>query len=113
MGSRVLRRQMLLGTAPYCRLAEAAKLLPEEATGGGYQTGYSLAVEGDRAVVGAPRDDDRGDNAGAVLLFEWDGERWNQAAKVTADDAEAGGQFGHAVALAGSRLLGRCAAQYP
>lgn len=61
--------------------------------------GYSVAIDGERALVGADTDDERGAEAGAAYLFEFDGERWRQVAKLTADDAGPGDRFGDVVAL--------------
>ena len=59
--------------------------------------GYSVAVSGDVAIIGAPLDD-----AGAVYAFVRNGERWEGYAKLTASDAAGGGDsFGNSVAISG------------
>lgn len=66
--------------------------------------GYSVAVSGEMAVVGARQDDKRGPNSGTVYVFtrqpptaktlkEW----WKQTAVLTAENPAIGAQFGHAV----------------
>ncbi len=66
--------------------------------------GYSAAIEGDRALVGADTDDENGVDAGAVYIFEHD-DRWVQTQKLTADDGAPGDRFGDVVALDEGRAL--------
>ncbi len=61
--------------------------------------GYSAALHGDLAVVGAPNHDDQGTNAGAAYVFRFDGESWLQEQKLLAPDGLPGDEFGSAVAL--------------
>ncbi len=57
--------------------------------------GHPVALDGDRLVVGAVRDYDRGLDAGAAYVFERSLEgAWIETAKLTASDAEAGARFG-------------------
>ena len=63
--------------------------------------GISVAIDGDTLLVGAFRDDDacEGDpdcNSGSVYVFNHstDGQVWFETTKLTASDAEAGGNFG-------------------
>jgi hypothetical protein len=68
--------------------------------------GYSVAIEGDVLIVGAPRDDNTaGDNAGAVYVLRLEGEEWTEQVKLTDPDGEDGDQFGYSVALSGDVLL--------
>ena len=67
--------------------------------------GYTVALDGDLVVVGAYRDDDDGTDSGSAYVFDRSGGSWAQTAKLTADDADAGDQFGGAVALSGDRAL--------
>ena len=62
--------------------------------------GYSVAIAGDYALVGAHYDD-----AGSAYIFKRDGIAWNEQAKLTASDAAAGDGFGHSVAIAGEYAL--------
>ena len=70
--------------------------------------GYSVAIDGNTAVVGAYQDDDatNGDNSGSVHVFTRSSStaRWSWAAKLTADDAAAGDEFGIAVAVDGDTI---------
>ena len=67
----------------------------------------SVALDGDRALVGATGDDDGGDNSGAAYVFSRDARlgAWTQDTKLVAPDAEAGDAFGASVALDGERAL--------
>lgn len=72
---------------------------------GGDFFGWSVAISGDTAIVGAWLDDARGRDAGAAYVFARRGDSWHPQAKLTAADASAGDYFGAAVALDGERAL--------
>ena len=68
--------------------------------------GYSVAVDGDRLVVGAHQDDDNRDDSGSVYLFSKDATGgWIQAAKLTAHDGAANDRYGYSVAVSGNSVL--------
>ena len=69
--------------------------------------GNSVAVSGDIAVVGMPKDDDTANNSGAVLVFTRDpiSRAWTQAAKLKASDAAADDGFGNSVAFDGATIV--------
>lgn len=68
--------------------------------------GTTVSAFEDRIVVGAPLDDAGGlYNAGAVYVYDWDGATWQETAKVTPSDPEAGAAFGTFVLLASDRLF--------
>jgi len=71
----------------------------------GDQFGWSVALFGDVALVGAPWDDDAGDGCGSAYVFERSGGVWTQRQKLTAADGAEGDQFGGAVALSGATAL--------
>ena len=64
--------------------------------------GNSVAVAGDVAVVGARLDDDLGNNSGSAYVFRYDGDTWEQEAKLTASDGEEDDSFGVSVAVSGN-----------
>jgi hypothetical protein len=66
--------------------------------------GYSVAVDGDRIVVGAPFRTGKVEYAGAVFVFESDGKGGWIDTKLTASDGSNGGQFGMSVAVDGDRI---------
>ena len=67
----------------------------------GWQVAFSNLV----AVIGAPFDDDLGDNSGAAYTFRWDGDSWNEEHKFLASDGEAEDRFGSDVAVSGDAAL--------
>ncbi len=66
--------------------------------------GHSLAADGNILAVGSSGDDQIGNEAGAVYLFETDGTNWTQTAVLIADDGTAGHFFGISVDLDGDIL---------
>jgi hypothetical protein len=72
----------------------------------GDQLGWSVALDGDTAVVGAPYADVGGQaGQGAVYVFVRSGGVWKQQARLTAAAGAAGDAFGRAVALDGDTVL--------
>ncbi len=67
--------------------------------------GFSVAVSGDTALVGATGDDDDGSMSGSAFVFTRSGSIWTQQAKIKAADAAEGDQFSNSVALAGDTAL--------
>ncbi len=65
--------------------------------------GYSVATNGDRIIVGAWGDDDRGPEAGAAYLF--DTTTGDRLLKLHAEDAATGDQFGWSVAISGDTAI--------
>jgi hypothetical protein len=84
---------------------QAAKLVPGEGAAGDW-FGYSLALEGDTALVGAFLDGADGAYSGAAYIFERQSDgRWTEVTKLAASDGAAGDWFGTAVALSGDTVL--------
>jgi hypothetical protein len=64
--------------------------------------GYSVAISGDYAVVGAYGEDAGGSSAGAAYIFHRTGTNtWDTGTKIVASDAAAGDYFGISVAISG------------
>ncbi|MHC4740818.1 MAG: FG-GAP repeat protein [Planctomycetota bacterium] len=65
--------------------------------------GWVVSISGDYAIVGAPADDDDGENSGSAYIFKrgLDDYTWSEVAKLNASDAAAGDQFGRSVAIKG------------
>jgi hypothetical protein len=63
--------------------------------------GWSVAINGDFAIVGARFDDEGGDQAGAVYIFQrtGTGNTWDTGTKIIAQDAEKDDDFGISVAI--------------
>ncbi len=85
---------------------ELAKLMASDGTPSGF-FGSSVALSGERALVGAPFEKNGGGtSAGAAYLLERvDGGSWIEVAKLVASDGEAGDVFGHSVALFGDHAF--------
>ena len=86
---------------------EVKKLMSSDAQAGD-QFGYSVAVAGDVAVVGAYKDDDGGTNSGAVYIFERNlggVNAWGEVKKLTASDAQENDEFGISVAVWGDVVV--------
>lgn len=82
---------------------EEAKLNPlDPATNDEF--GISVAVHGETIVVGAPRDDVPGSDSGSIYVFARNAGSWGQAAKLKANDAASGDQFGYSVAFDGQSI---------
>lgn len=69
------------------------------------QLGRSVAVDGDRALVGAWQDDDFGFFTGSAYTFTFDGETWSQEDKLVASDAAEFAWFGLDVDLDGAQAI--------
>ena len=68
--------------------------------------GYSVAVDGDIAVVGAYRDGEKGDQSGAAYVFtRSDGVVWDERIKLTASDGAPYDNFGISVAVDGETIM--------
>ena len=85
------------GSATWIQLAELTALDLAE----GDQFGYSVAISGDLAIVGAWGDDDGGSASGSAYVFDRS-TGWSQVAKLTASDPERGDQFGYSVGISGN-----------
>ncbi len=80
------------------------KLTPSDAQAGD-SFGWSVALDGTRAVIGARDVDDRGQNAGAVYIYEYNGSEWQQVTKLYAADARVEDSFGEVVAIDGDQII--------
>ncbi|HPF38145.1 MAG TPA: hypothetical protein P5081_23030 [Phycisphaerae bacterium] len=67
--------------------------------------GWSVALDGDLAVVGARGDDDAGENAGAAYILREINGQWSQFRKLVASDTAEGDDFGGDVALEGRTVV--------
>ncbi|MCO6492253.1 MAG: T9SS type A sorting domain-containing protein [Phaeodactylibacter sp.] len=84
---------------------EEHQLIPDDGNAGDY-FGSSVAISGDKAIVGAYGDDDNGSYSGSAYLFHWDGANWIQQQKITAADGSSGDYFGwYSVAIEGETAI--------
>jgi len=88
------------------RWEEQAKLTASSvAEGLSDHFGWSVAINGDVAIVGSPYDDDAGKNSGSAYVFLYNGDTWEEKKKLTASDAAAGDHFGRSVAIDGDMAI--------
>ena len=84
---------------------QVAKLMASDAAHGDL-FGWSVAISGNTALVGANWDDDAGNASGAAYVFERNaGGTWQEVAKFRANDTGAEDQFGWSVAISGTTAL--------
>jgi hypothetical protein len=67
--------------------------------------GLSVAISGDRAVVGASRDDDSGNSSGSAYIFQRNGDIWTQQTKLTRSDANEYDRFGQSVSISSDYVV--------
>jgi len=75
----------------------------DAAAGDAFGTG--VAISSDFVVIGAPGNDDEGEDSGSIYVFVRDGETWTEWVKLTTSDATAGDAFGNAIAIDGVSVL--------
>jgi FG-GAP repeat len=88
----------LLGAAPAIALEQ--KLTAPDGVANNY-FGFSVAIDGDTAAVGAPNDG----NGGAVYVFTRTGDAWDLSAKLTSSDGAPGDALGSSVAIDGDTIV--------
>ena len=84
--------------------SQQAKLTASDAADGN-RFGASVAILGDRALIGSENDDAGGIRNGSVYAFTRSGSTWTQQAKLTASDALWYARFGSSVSLYGYTAL--------
>ncbi len=70
----------------------------------GDEFGWSGAMSGNTMVIGAPFDDELGTDAGAAYVFELNGDRWTQTARLVANDGSRGDWFARWVRIDGDLI---------
>lgn len=65
----------------------------------GDEFGSAIFITGVSAMVGAPGDDDRGTNAGAIYIFEREGADWVFARKYVPDELTPGARYGSQIEI--------------
>jgi len=78
------------------------ELLPNDGAEGD-NFGFSVAINGNTAIVGAHRDDDNGSDSGSAYVF--DITTGQQLSKLLASDGSVGDNFGNAVAINGNTAV--------
>ena len=70
--------------------------------------GFTVEIDGDYLLCGAPLDDDDGEYAGAAYVYKKTNSTWTQTAKLKPSDGSAGRAFGHQVSLDGDYAVVGC-----
>jgi len=83
---------------------QVSKLKPNDGAEGDV-FGYSVSIDGNRALIGAYLDDDFGLASGSAYVFDYDGNDWNQSAKLVSNDLGIDDWFGSAVSISGDWAL--------
>lgn len=65
----------------------------------------SIALDDDRAVIGASQADANEPSGGAAYVFRYDGNAWVEEQKLTAPDGAINDKFGRSVAIDGATIL--------
>ena len=69
------------------------------------QFGSQVTIEGDRAAITSPKNDDNGSDTGSAYIFEKQSGVWVEMAKLVPDDMSTNDRFGSSVSLDGDRLI--------
>ena len=83
--------------------AEEQELLAPDAVTSEF-FGYSVAIDGDLAVIGAIGDNDNGTDSGSAYVFRYDGS-WSMDQKLLPTDGETDDRFGSTVAISGEAVV--------
>lgn len=85
---------------------EQTKLTPSDAAEDEDKSfGWTVAIDGDVAIIGAIDDSDAGDDSGAAYIFVRNGDTWVQKQKITASDAAEDDYFGWSVSISGDMAI--------
>lgn len=74
------------------------KILPDDGDAEDF-FGEFVSIYGDYALIGAPKDDDSGDDSGSAYIFKNIDGAWVQQAKLLPDDGQAGDWFGSILSI--------------
>jgi len=67
--------------------------------------GRCVAISGETVIIGAERNEHRGDESGSAYVFRFDGNQWVQQQMLNASDADEDGRFGRSVAISGDTAI--------
>ena len=59
--------------------------------------GYSVSINANQILIGAPSDDDNGINTGSVYVYNFSNNQWNFLMKLHSVDNTEGGNYGNAI----------------
>ena len=61
--------------------------------------GWSVSISGDYAIIGAQREDTKGESSGSAYIFARENGIWIEKAKITARDGDENDRFGFSVSI--------------
>ncbi|UCD74413.1 MAG: FG-GAP repeat protein [Phycisphaerales bacterium] len=67
--------------------------------------GYTAAIDGGLVAVGAPWDDDHGEDSGSAYLYRHNGMEWIEQAKLLPSDGAPENTFGRSVGISGDVVI--------
>jgi hypothetical protein len=67
--------------------------------------GWSVAISGHTAIVGAKRDHAQGSNTGAAYIYQYNGSEWSFKQKIYAKEPAGGAYFGCSVSICGNTAI--------
>jgi len=88
-------------------ISRVAKILASDGNAGD-EFGFSVAISGDLAIIGSPKDDDTATDSGAAYIFSRNtggADGWGQVAKLNPADLETLDNFGFVVAISGDTAV--------
>ena len=75
--------------------------------------GQTIAIEGNKLIIGSPQFPERGKGPGAVYIFQRDGAVWMEREKLLSSDGKLGDDFGLNLAMEGGTVVVGAPAQHP
>ena len=104
--STVLLILLTLGATTYPATGQYTEtLLNPSLPAGNENFGFSLDVDGDTLVGGAPDNEENGNRAGAAYIFRKSGGTWSEEAKLFPSDPGVFDLFGSDVAISGNTVV--------
>lgn len=67
--------------------------------------GWALSMDGEYLIIGDPRDEEQGEEAGGAHVFRRDGGGWVELVKLLAADGLPDDRFGESISVGGARVV--------
>jgi hypothetical protein len=83
------------------RWVEHAKIKPSDGEADEWFA-WSVAIDGNYALVGCRFDNEKGSNSGSAYIFKREGNSWVEQQKLSPDDGGPGDEFGESVSISGN-----------